>query len=165
MGRVTGQYNVIVLMPVYQDWAAASIVCRELDDYLSPHPQFAVRVLLVDDGSPDGIEGWRPFEHKALMGVSVLHLRANLGHQRAICAGLCHIHEALSCDFIVVMDADGEDRPKDAVQLIERALGRSNPVLFAERRKRLVGTLFRVGYAAFRLAHRILTGVSVRVGN
>ena len=165
MGRLTRKHSVVVLMPVYQDWPSASIVCRQLDDLLSLHPELAVQVLLVDDGSPDGIEGWLPFETRALTEVSVLHLHSNLGHQRAICAGLCYIHQTLSCDFILVMDADGEDRPQDAVELIQMALGRPNPVLFAERRKRFVGAVFRLGYTAFRLAHRILTGVSVRVGN
>jgi hypothetical protein len=165
VGRVIRQRSIVVLMPVYRDWDSASIVCRELDDILSRHPEFAVRVLLVDDGSPDGIEDWQPFENRALGDISVLHLRTNLGHQRAICAGLCHIHDAMACDFVLVMDADGEDRPADAVRLMELSLSRSSPALFAERRRRFAGTMFRLGYGAFRLAHRVLTGVSVRVGN
>jgi hypothetical protein len=63
------------------------------------------------------------------------------------------------------MDADGEDRPEDAVRLVEMALSKSAAVLFAERRKRLEGALFQTGYAAFRVLHRVLTGVPVRVGN
>ena len=165
MDRMTGKTHVIVLMPVYRDWAAASLVCQELDKRLSQHPELAVQVLLVDDGSPDGVAGWRPFEYQSLIGVSVLQLNANVGHQRAICVGLCHIHEELSSEFIVVMDSDGEDRPEDAVRLIGMALANCNPVLFAARRKRFARTSFRLGYVAFRLVHRVLTGISVRVGN
>lgn len=164
-GRMTPKCRVIILIPVFQDWASVSAVCRELDTLLSSHPELAVRVLLVDDGSPEGTAGWQPFPCEALTDVLVLSLRSNLGHQRAICVGLCHIQETLKADLVLVMDADGEDRPEDAVRLIQVALAQTNPVLFAERRRRFAGTIFSAGYAAFRIVHRILTGVSVRVGN
>ena len=110
--------NIVVVMPVYRDWVSASAVCRMLDDALAGLPAFRVRVLLVDDGSPEGAAGWQPFAPQSLLEISILRLRANVGHQRAICAGLCHVHESLPCDFVVVMDADGEDRPEDAIRLI-----------------------------------------------
>lgn len=157
--------NIVVLMPVYRDWVSASAVSRALDDTLAGWPALRVRVLLVDDGSPEGAAGWRPFAPQALLDISILRLRANLGHQRAICAGLCHVHESLPCDFVVVMDADGEDRPEDALRLVGLAVDSSQPIWFAERRKRMSGMAFRAGYSAFRFVHRILTGVSVRVGN
>jgi len=34
------------------------------------------------------------------------------------------------------MDADGEDRPEDAVRLIESIIEQPNDVLFAKRRRR-----------------------------
>jgi hypothetical protein len=63
------------------------------------------------------------------------------------------------------MDADGEDRPEDAARLIGLAQSHPNGVFFAERRKRQERLPFRIGYNLFRIAHRLLTGIPVRVGN
>ncbi len=47
-----------------------------------------VEILLINDGSTEAIEPAlvaQPFEH--LHAVQILHLRRNLGHQRAIAVG------------------------------------------------------------------------------
>lgn len=152
-------------MPVYRDWASAAAVCRALDEELAAMAPISARVLLVDDASPEGLAGWADFPRQALSGISVLRLRTNLGHQRAICAGLCHIYEAMPAAWVLVMDCDGEDRPADAARLIRMALARPGGLIFAARHKRLEGFVFRAGYLAFRWLHRLLTGQSVRVGN
>jgi hypothetical protein len=152
-------------MPVYQDWDSVGLLCKELDTQLRRLPHVQAEIILVDDGSPNGVDDWVRPECAAVVRISALRLRTNLGHQRAICAGLCHIHDNVSCDAVLVMDADGEDRPEDAVRLIELAEARPERTLFAERRKRREGLLFRVLYWMFRMAHRVLTGIPVRVGN
>jgi hypothetical protein len=123
------------------------------------------QVLLVDDGSPSGVSGWSAFALERLTRVDVLRLRRNMGHQRAIAVGLCHITESVACDAVVVMDADGEDRPTDVVRLLEERARRPQSMIFAERRTRLEGGVFRVGYFLYRALHRVLTGIPVRVGN
>ena len=158
-------FRVIILMPVYRDWECASVVCRCLDEELSRLSQVEARALLVDDGSPDGMDSWTPFEVHALVRIDALRLRRNVGHQRAICVGICYIYEHMPCDAVLIMDADGEDRPEDAVRLVEMAMSNPGEVLFAARRKRFEGAVFQAGYTSFRILHRILTGVSVRVGN
>jgi hypothetical protein len=105
------------------------------------------------------------FPPPAQVQIEVLQLQANLGHQRAICVGICYINEHLPCDAIVVMDADGEDRPEDAVRLIQLAISRPAIALLAERRRRFAGVTFGLGYAIFRIVHLLLTGIPVRVGN
>jgi glycosyltransferase involved in cell wall biosynthesis len=157
-------YRVVVLMPVYQDWECAAMVCELLAQELRHLTQVATRILLVDDGSPGGINKWQAAQHTALP-VEILRLQTNLGHQRAICIGICYIYEHFPCDAVIVMDADGEDRPEDVVRLIELAIARPATAILAERRKRYEGVLFQIGYIMFRIIHRALTGVPVRVGN
>src|SRR5262249_16818142 len=135
------------------------------DEQIVGLPSVNARALLVDDGSPNGTEGWSPIPLDGLRRVDALRLRRNIGHQRAICAGLCYIHEHLQCDAILVMDADGEDRPDDAARLIQLLIDKPGTVFFAERRKRFEGIVFRFGYAMFRGLHHVLTGIPVRVGN
>jgi len=152
-------------MPVYKDWESASLLCRALDQQCADLPGFAVQALLIDDGSPEGIAGWEPFAPQNLRSLNVLYLRRNLGHQRAIAVGLCHVHDHLPCDAVLIMDADGEDRAEDIVRLVRKSAEGSGRILFAERRKRMEGLTFRFGYNFYRFVHKALTGISVRVGN
>lgn len=158
-------FRVVIVMPVYQDWESAFLVCRALDQGIARLAHVNVSILLVDDGSPDGVTDWIPFDSHSLLQIDILRLRRNMGHQRAICTGLCYVHGSMPCDAVVVMDADGEDRPEDAVRLIEDGITSETSVLFAERRRRFEGIVFRAGYSLFRLLHRFLTGIPVRVGN
>lgn len=157
--------DVVILLPVFRDWESASTVCQLLDAAVQPFSDVKIRVLLVDDGSPDGPDGWKPFEPESLIRIDVLRLFKNLGHQRAICSGICYIHDHVACDAVLVMDSDGEDRAEDAPRLIDDLRLSSFDVVFAERRRRFESYPFRAGYSAFRILHRILTGIPVRVGN
>jgi hypothetical protein len=66
------------------------------------------------------------------------------------------------------MDGDGEDLPGDLPRLIDalsQSDSRDHGVVFAERRRRSEGLLFRVCYHSYRLIHVALTGIPVRFGN
>jgi hypothetical protein len=143
---------VLILIPVFNDWAAAG---RD------------ARVLLVDDGSsePPGADLGSPAPTR-LREIEILQLRRNVGHQRAIAIGLSHAEASIPCDAVVVMDGDGEDRPEDVPRLLaelEKNGGRA--VVFAERLRRSEGPLFVTMYALYRWLHRLLTGERVRFGN
>ena len=158
-------FTVVVVAPVYRDWNCAALLCRDLDIHCARVPDLKLHVLLVDDGSPEGTLGWESFDPGRLLSIKVLVLRRNLGHQRAISTALCHVHTEVDCDAVLVMDADGEDRPEDAIRLIELARHDPSRIRFAERRRRLENRIFRSGYMLYRWSHYLLTGVPVRVGN
>ena len=158
-------FRVLVIAPVYRDWESASLLCRELDAQCAGIEGAEVSVLFADDGSPDGLSGWNPPALTSLRRVDALLLRRNVGHQRAIAVALCHVAETQECDAVLVMDADGEDRPEDAARLIRAAMAQPSRIVFAERRKRLESAGFQAGYHAYRLLHRVLTGIPVRMGN
>ena len=159
-----GQYRLVVLIPVYNDWVAVAIVAAHLDRVLAGRHD-GVQVVLVDDGSSESAPRERP-PTKAIAAVTVLPLRRNLGHQRAIAIGLAYVEATMTCDAVVVMDGDGEDSPDDVPRLVEACrAGHDTQVVFAERTRRVDGTLFRGLYACYRFGHWLLTGVRVRVGN
>ncbi len=157
--------RLTIVMPVFEDFAAANLVCKALDAALAELDGVQTRVLLLDDGSPSGLHGWSPFTLARLERIDVLRLRRNLGHQRAIAVGLCHLTDEGATDAVIVMDADGEDRPDDVPRLIAEHSRTRDVMLFAERRKRMEGATFQLGYLAYRTLHRVLTGIPVRVGN
>jgi polyisoprenyl-phosphate glycosyltransferase len=156
----------VVLLPVFNDWGAVSLLIpallRALGDTSDP-----VGILIADDGStaapPEDFCRNLP---RGLAWLRILKVRRNVGHQRAIAIGLCYIYDNLPCHAVVVMDADGEDRPEDVPRLLEQARGDQwCRVVFAERQRRAEGVIFKSFYLLYRLLHLLLTGASVRVGN
>jgi len=156
-----------VLMPVLDDWESAVQLVHRLDatDYGQESP---LHVVLINDGSSkllpkDAFQG----TFSRLRGVDVLHLKRNLGHQRAISVGFVELRERLAPDdLVVVMDSDGEDRPDDVVRLI-RAFDEhgGEDVIFAGREKRCESLRFRFFYGVYRALFRSLTGQMIRYGN
>jgi glycosyltransferase involved in cell wall biosynthesis len=160
--------RLVILIPVFNDWSAVALLLPALDHVLTECPSAqvtTVEVLLVNDGSADAPEALvaQHFEH--LHSVEILHLRRNLGHQRAIAVGLVHVHKHLPCAAVVVMDGDGEDRPRDVLRLIDEFSRDGQTVVFAERAKRMEKAAFQLCYRLYCAVHWLLTGVRVRVGN
>ncbi|MBX9602276.1 MAG: glycosyltransferase [Bryobacteraceae bacterium] len=150
----------VVLIPVYNDWDAVVCLLSELNQQLAE----PVDVLLVDDGSLAPMPAWPEFGN--FRTVKVLHLRRNLGHQRAIAIGLFEAADRMRGSAVIVMDGDGEDRPDHVPLLLEEFRRRgSKDVIFAARTKRLESLWFRVFYALYRRLHLLFTGIEVRVGN
>jgi hypothetical protein len=152
-------------MPVYNDWPAAQQLLREIDD-LAAGSKDAVSIVLIDDGSTDPCPPVLQPVPRALRRVDILHLRRNVGHQRAIALGLCFIHETMPRGLTVVMDADGEDKPTDIWALVDCCRrGGERSVVFARRTRRTEGLFFRASYVAYKILHRLLVGRGVDVGN
>ena len=155
--------RVVVLMPLRDDWASATELIRLLDPAMSSFPCI-VDVLLVDDGSVQEF-AFADFQSRfgVIRSIRILRLRRNLGHQRAIAMGLTHVDKAIPCDAVLVMDGDGEDTPEGVLQLLRSYSGMT--AIFAERSRRKESFVFRLFYQLYKLLHRMLTGISVRVGN
>ncbi len=158
--------EVIILVPVFNDWASLAELLPRLDSVLAAH-FLTVDVLVVDDGSTFEPEiELETGSFAALRRIDVLRLRRNLGHQRAIAIGLAYVEDCLQAGAVVVMDGDGEDDPADVPRLLERLDEEGNgKIVFAERARRSESLVFRIFYALFKLLHLFLTGKGVRVGN
>lgn len=160
--------SVVVLIPVFNDWEAFARLLAELDGPLATACDEA-RVLAIDDGStaPPGAVAPAAAQWRAIASIDILPLRRNLGHQRAIALGLAHVEETMMpCDAVVVMDADGQDRPADVPRLIDRARQSGGAaVVFARRQRRSESLLFRFGYRSYQLLSRLTTGQAANVGN
>ena len=157
-----------IVIPVLNDWDQVGRLAGELDRL----PALAgerLRLVLVDDGSypppseqslAAAISG-----NGAVEALSLVSLACNLGHQRAIAVGLVEVARCAGIDRVVVMDADGEDRPADVARLIAASARAGATIVLAQRARRSEGPGFRAGYAVYRLLFRILTGSSIRFGN
>jgi glycosyltransferase involved in cell wall biosynthesis len=159
--------RVTVLMPLRDDWASAAELIRRLDRTLAAYP-CVLKVLLVDDGS---VQPYKAADFQSgfsvVRSIRILRLRRNLGHQRAIAIGLVHTAQAAWCEAVLVMDADGEDTPDGALQLLREfsEVHHGSKAIFAARSRRTESLVFRVAYKFYKVLHRLLTGIRVRVGN
>ena len=155
--------SVVIVMPVRDDWASAAELIRRLDQTISSY-SCTLDLLVVDDGS---VQDFNPADFQShfsvVRSIRILHLSRNLGHQRAIALGLVHVHQAMPCDAVLVMDGDGEDTADGALQLIRAFSGTT--AVFAERSKRTEPFAFRLFYQLYKVLYRMLTGMGVRVGN
>lgn len=158
--------RLVILIPVFNDWQAVALLLPALDHALADC-LMRIEVWLVNDGSTQTFEPLLVAQNfEKLDAVHILHLRRNLGHQRAIAVGLVHIHRHSPCAAVLIMDGDGEDRPRDARRLIEefRHYGPKS-IIFAERAKRMEKISFQLCYRFYCALHWLFTGVRVRVGN
>lgn len=159
--------RILILTSVFNDWDSLALLLKKLDRALAPvFPEIRFEVLAIDDGSsrwnPDFLSGTTL---ERIAKVEVLHLRSNLGHQRALAVGLAHA-ETRRDRAVVVMDADGEDDPEDVPRLITAMLGLGETkIVFAERTLRSERFLFRFFYRLYQFLHLCLTGLSIKVGN
>jgi hypothetical protein len=158
--------HVTLLIPVFNDWESLNALLRDLDAVLAAH-EISASVLIVDDCSHlPAPAGFPSTSLSAITSGDIVRLRRNLGHQRAIAIGLSVIHARGQTGSVVVMDGDGEDRPADVPALLhEFHRHEGTRVVFAARRRRTERWHFRLFYWMYRVLHRVLTGVSVRVGN
>jgi len=158
--------SILIAMPVYNDWQAVQLLCSALALELRAMHDASISLLLIDDGSTELPRLRFPHGLNHVRAVDLLSLRRNLGHQRAIAVGLAYVHDHIRCDAVVVMDADGEDKPSDVGRLIAKLRETDGDrIVFAERGRRMEHFVFRVLYLVYRSLHRLLTGYRIRFGN
>jgi len=109
--------SVSVIMPAYNEASnLAELVPRTLDVISTLGAEF--ELIVVDDGSDDDTPTVMA-GLSDLAGVHSLRLRRNSGKSAALSAGIRHAHG----DVIVLMDADGQDEPKEIPGLLDALAG------------------------------------------
>lgn len=108
--------KVSVVAPIYNELENVELLCRQLHEALSG-ARWSYEIILVDDGSTDGSWDKMVAMTKALSCIRVIRLRRNFGQTAAMSAGF----DAARGEYIVTLDADLQNDPKDIPKLIERA--------------------------------------------
>lgn len=156
----------LIFLPVYNDWESCAGLIQKLDAEINVD-KGTYNVLVVDDCSTEGDNGkLSNLQLKHIDSIQVLRLKRNLGHQRAICVGLAHIHADYPCTMVVQMDSDGEDDPADVPRLVEQLEAENyEKIVFAQRIKRSERFFFRFFLLLYKFVHRLLTGKGISIGN
>ena len=160
------RWRLAIVTPVYNDWESFHRLLQELDREAGASG-IDLSVMAIDDGSirPASTEGIRALGLSHLRLVEIIELACNLGHQRAIALGLVEAARRTDVDAVIVMDADGEDRPGDISALLAAHERFPGHIVAASRIKRSEGFIFRVCYKLYQWTFRALTGRVIRFGN
>ena len=153
----------IILIPVYNDWKSVSKLLKEIDLQIFDW-ESEVSVLIVNDASSEPRLGMDS-NFKKIKSVKILNMKKNQGHARCFATGLKFIIEKEKFDYVIPMDADGEDRPEELSLLFNKLKEHPGKVITADRVKRSEGLLFKSCYQIHIYLTYIFTGHSIKFGN
>ena len=155
-------YQLVIVTPVYEDALASGRLFQELWAIFGPE----VHVVAVDDGSVREPVRVASLADTGLRGT-VITLKRNEGHQRAIAVGISYAAERFgsSARCIVSMDSDGEDLPSSIRALVAPLQAGDVDVVVAQRKSRVETLRFRVFYQIYKRVFRLLTGRKISFGN
>lgn len=158
--------SLVIAIPSFNDWEALEQLLALIDKANFPGVT-SLEVVIIDDYSTRPIPtSLVDQEYHQIREVNVLRLRRNLGHQRAIVIGLSYIYFNFNCDWVVVMDGDGEDNPFEIERLLNASENVDNSkIIFAKRSKRSESRSFRLSYLIYKKLYRLLVGREISVGN
>jgi glycosyltransferase involved in cell wall biosynthesis len=163
---LTDKRKLIIVIPSFNDWEALEKLLLLIDEIILPQGTI-LEVVIVDDYSTKSIPDSLTYqEHRQIRAVNILRLRRNLGHQRAIAVGLSYVYHHLDCNFVVVMDGDGEDNPFEIERLLNVCDKTGNKkIIFAKRSKRSESYIFKFFYLIYKKFYLLLIGREISVGN
>ncbi len=155
--------KIIILIPVYNDWESLNKLLIEINENIELFNDINFECLIVNDASTtQPIELYRPRNFES---IELLNMRENRGHARCNAFGIRYVFQNKKFDNLILMDGDGEDRPKEIKSLVEKIIEDPNISVVAKRIKRSEGPFFQSLYQMHKLITFIFTGQNINFGN
>ena len=155
--------KIKILIPVYNDWQSTFKLIDEINS-LSIDPKFQISIIIVNDASnhdrPNNEKDYENFQ-----SLKIINMKINQGHARCIATGLKYIYQKEEFDFIIPMDGDGEDRPEEIKEFLNKIDESNGRAIIGQRVKRSEGLIFKICYQMHKLITLTFTGKSIRFGN
>ena len=150
----------VILIPIYNDWKSVSKLLQEIDlEVLLWDSE--VSILIVNDNSTEERTGIYT-NFKKIKLIKIINMKKNQGHTRCFATGLKFIFEKENFDYVIPMDGDGEDRPKELSILFTKSKEHPSKVITADRIKRSEGLLFKFCYQIHKYLTYIFAGRSIK---
>jgi glycosyltransferase involved in cell wall biosynthesis len=113
---IDGEITTSVVLPAYNEVGNVEPLVEELTEvFVGKDDLRPVEILLVDDGSTDGTRNLLLDLADVYDEVIAVLLRRNFGQSAALAAGI----DRTCGEWVVTMDADGQNDPADILKLIE----------------------------------------------
>ena len=126
--------EIIILLPVYNDWASLNKLFRYIDNQ-AKKMSINFNALIVNDNSSK--KSRLDIKNlKKIKKIEILNLKQNCGNQIAIAIGLRFLSKKKNISKIIVMDSDGEDSPFALNKMLEILDKNKEKFVFASRASR-----------------------------
>ncbi len=155
--------NVIIITPVYNDWESYTKLIIEIDKVVSNFKDISFKLIAINDGSKEKTPSFKLPPNLEM--IEILNMKINQGHAICLANGMKYALKNHKFDNLILMDADGEDRPTEILDLINKAKELKNVSVVAKRVKRSEGLIFTTFYSLHKTLTLILTGKLMNFGN
>ena len=155
--------KVKILIPIYNDWNSVKRLVDNIDKVINDI-DCDFSIIIVNDASTQK-KPENCFNFKNLKSIKIINMLENRGHGRCNAAGLKYIYENEDFDYVLPMDGDGEDRPEEIIQFIEKIKNNPETPVVGERVKRSESNLFKFCYVVHKILTFIFTGKSIKFGH
>ena len=155
--------KIIILIPVYNDWESLVRLLDEINMTIQDINNFEFNCIVVNDSST--IPQPKIQKLSNINSINIINMKENKGHARCNAFGIRYINTRELFDYVILMDGDGEDRPKEIKDLIEKILINPDTSVVAKRIKRSEGSIFQLMYQIHKLVTYLFTGEKINFGN
>ena len=155
--------KIKILIPIFNDWQSVSKLLDEINN-LSVNSEFQISIIIVNDASNHDRQD-EEINLDNIYSIKILNMKKNQGHTRCIATGLKYIYEKEDFDYVIPMDGDGEDRPEEIKEFLNKIKDSDNKALVGERIKRSENLIFQICYQLHKLITLTFTGKSIKFGN
>ena len=155
--------KIIFLIPVFNDWESLKRLLNEIDKNIIDFKDIHFECLVVNDAST--ILKPNLSKPNTFTSIEILNMKQNKGHARCNAFGIRYAYNNKEFDNLILMDGDGEDRPVEIKNLINKILETPNNSVVAKRIKRSEGFFFKFLYFMHKLITFVFTGKKINFGN
>jgi len=153
----------IILIPAYNDWKSLKKLLTKISENIKNIQSIEFSCVIINDCST--IKNQEIKIPPNINSIKIIHMNKNRGHARCNAVGIKYLSKKKNLDYVILMDADGEDRPEEIELLVNRVLSNPNISVVAKRIKRLEGPLFRLLYHVHKYLTLLTTGKLINFGN
>ena len=155
--------KIIILIPVYNDWESLNKLLNEINSSLESLKNFEFSCVIINDCS--SVKQTIISKPSNIKTINIINMRENRGHARCNALGIRHINKNKKFDYVILMDGDGEDRPVEIIDLVNKVINEPEYSVVAKRIKRSEGLIFQSLYQIHKLITYIFTGKKINFGN
>ena len=155
--------NIVFITPVYNDWESFSKLINEINKAISNFKDISFKLIVINDGSNE--KAPQILLPSNLDMIEILNMKINQGHAICLANGIKYALKNYDLDNLILMDADGEDRPQEIYDLIKKAIELKNISIVAKRIKRSEGPIFTTFYSLHKILTLVFTGKLMNFGN
>ena len=155
--------KIIILIPVFNDWESLSKLIKDISLELKELKNYEFKFVIINDGSTNPQQ--KIDKPKNILSIKILNMKINKGHTLCIAYGIHYVLRNEEFDNLILMDGDGEDRPEEVLNLIEKNSKNLQKSVIAKRVKRSEGMMFKFFYQVHKLITLVFTGHNINFGN